>query len=241
MMGYVSARVPPLQGMPGQMGAGMAGAGQDQGSGQNVAVYQPNQNGVITIAPSLKKIAMPAGANANSPTKKGAVKVKQEKIKEEKDAKGGKRKNDSKLDMDIDDGFDDDSDFSDDDDDVKKKGTKRSASGDPKNSGDPRDMTDQQRVERRERNREHAKRSRIRKRVLLDSLQAQLSGLRSVNMKLRQIVVERLPDKAQTILQSCTTEESMLLADDEQEQGMEARSYVHMPMKKCPLHSLLLA
>ena len=38
----------------------------------------------------------------------------------------------------------------------------------------------------RERNREHAKKSRIRKRVLLDLLQDQLSGLRGENVKLRR-------------------------------------------------------
>ena len=41
---------------------------------------------------------------------------------------------------------------------------------------------------RRERNREHAKKSRIRKRVLLDLLQDQLSGLRGENVKLRRYV-----------------------------------------------------
>ena len=39
---------------------------------------------------------------------------------------------------------------------------------------DPRDLTEEQRVERRERNREHAKRSRIRKKFLLESLQDQV-------------------------------------------------------------------
>ena len=38
---------------------------------------------------------------------------------------------------------------------------------------------------RRERNREHAKKSRIRKRLLLDTLSDQLEGLRAENVKLR--------------------------------------------------------
>jgi Basic region leucine zipper len=42
---------------------------------------------------------------------------------------------------------------------------------------DTRELTDQQRLERRERNREHAKRSRLRKKFLLESLQEQIHGL----------------------------------------------------------------
>jgi Basic region leucine zipper len=42
---------------------------------------------------------------------------------------------------------------------------------------DNRELTDQQRLERRERNREHAKRSRLRKKFLLESLQEQIHGL----------------------------------------------------------------
>lgn len=65
----------------------------------------------------------------------------------------------------------------------------------------------------RERNREHAKRSRIRKRVLLETLQDQLSGLREQNIKLRRIVVEKIPKQANKILSECTTTESDLLAN----------------------------
>lgn len=70
---------------------------------------------------------------------------------------------------------------------------------------------------RRERNREHAKKSRIRKRVLLDLLQDQLSALRGENVKLRRVVVDRLPHVASKVFEQCTTEESMLLIDDEDE------------------------
>lgn len=69
----------------------------------------------------------------------------------------------------------------------------------------------------RERNREHAKKSRIRKRVLLDLLQDQLSALRGENVKLRRVVVDRLPHVATKVFEKCTTEESMLLIDDEDE------------------------
>lgn len=52
-------------------------------------------------------------------------------------------------------------------------------------------LTDQQ-VERRERNREHAKRSRIRKKFLLESLQDQMASLRTENTYLRRVVKEKV-------------------------------------------------
>ena len=78
--------------------------------------------------------------------------------------------------------------------------------------GDFKNMTQQQKVERRQRNREHAKSSRIRKKVLLDSLQDQLQLLRVENSLLRQCVADKIPHKAQNILEECTTEESLLLS-----------------------------
>lgn len=102
----------------------------------------------------------------------------------------------------------------------KRKKTKGSA---PANM-DPLTLTEQQKLERRERNREHAKRSRIRKKVLLDLLQDQLSALRSENVKLRRVVVEHIPQHATNILSQCTTEESLLLlSDGEDEDGGGAK------------------
>eukprot|EP01033_Poteriospumella_lacustris_P015069 gene15069-10780_t len=76
-----------------------------------------------------------------------------------------------------------------------------------------RDIQEYHRHERRERNREHAKRSRVRKKLLLDSLQDQLLALRQQNVLLRQAVTERLPpSQAAKILTDCTTPESNLLA-----------------------------
>lgn len=74
-----------------------------------------------------------------------------------------------------------------------------------------KNLTDEQRVERRERNREHAKRSRIRKKFLLESLLEQVQDLRSENKTLRASIKE-LPD-AYAILNECSTEESLLLTD----------------------------
>lgn len=72
-------------------------------------------------------------------------------------------------------------------------------------------LSDCQRVERRERNREHAKRSRIRKKLLLDTLQYQLAALRQENIHLRRVIAERIPSKAAQILNDSTIMESNLL------------------------------
>lgn len=85
---------------------------------------------------------------------------------------------------------------------------------------DTKGLTAQQRLERRERNREHAKQSRIRKKVMLDTLQDQLTALRSENTKMRRIVAERIPQHAQAILERCTTEESRLLETESDGEAM---------------------
>eukprot|EP00586_Coscinodiscus_wailesii_P019063 CAMPEP_0172517764 /NCGR_PEP_ID=MMETSP1066-20121228/287812_1 /TAXON_ID=671091 /ORGANISM="Coscinodiscus wailesii, Strain CCMP2513" /LENGTH=514 /DNA_ID=CAMNT_0013299927 /DNA_START=17 /DNA_END=1561 /DNA_ORIENTATION=- len=61
-------------------------------------------------------------------------------------------------------------------------------------------LTDQQKLERRERNREHAKRSRLRKKFLLESLQGQIHGLQSEIDTLKNIIKRELPDKAELLL-----------------------------------------
>lgn len=63
-------------------------------------------------------------------------------------------------------------------------------------------LTDQQKVERRERNRKHAKRSRLRKKFLLESLQEQINGLQSEIESLKDIIKKECPDKAEKLLQS---------------------------------------
>jgi len=62
-------------------------------------------------------------------------------------------------------------------------------------------LTEQQKIERRERNREHAKRSRLRKKFLLESLQEQIHGLQSDIENLKNIVRRELPEKADSLLQ----------------------------------------
>ncbi len=62
-------------------------------------------------------------------------------------------------------------------------------------------LTDQQKVERRERNRKHAKRSRLRKKFLLESLQEQISGLQSEIDSLKDVIRRECPDKAESLLE----------------------------------------
>jgi len=65
-----------------------------------------------------------------------------------------------------------------------------------------RKMSDKQKVERRERNREHAKRSRIRKKFLLESLQQSVSLLKEENEKLRNSIRAHLPEEADELLKA---------------------------------------
>jgi len=70
-------------------------------------------------------------------------------------------------------------------------------------------MSDQQIAERRQRNREHAKRSRVRKKFMLESLQEQVRGLQKENVELRMIIQEKIPEKAQKIIASCCSKNSL--------------------------------
>lgn len=63
-----------------------------------------------------------------------------------------------------------------------------------------KDLTEKQKIERRERNREHAKRSRLRKKFLLESLQEQIHELEDQMQKLKDAIVAELPDKANQII-----------------------------------------
>lgn len=66
--------------------------------------------------------------------------------------------------------------------------------------GDGKELTEQQKLERRERNREHAKRSRLRKKFLLESLQDQIHGLEEQLEGLKNAIKTELPDKAEHII-----------------------------------------
>ena len=75
-------------------------------------------------------------------------------------------------------------------------------------------MSDQAVAERRQRNREHAKRSRVRKKFMLESLQEQVASLQRENQRLRMLVQDNVPEHAQMIISQCCTS-SPLFGDTE--------------------------
>lgn len=79
-------------------------------------------------------------------------------------------------------------------------------------------MSDQAIAERRQRNREHAKRSRVRKKFMLESLQEEVSKLQRENQTLRLLIQESIPEHAQEIIAECCAK-NPLFADDEQEES----------------------
>jgi PAS domain S-box-containing protein len=60
-------------------------------------------------------------------------------------------------------------------------------------------------TERRQRNREHAKRSRVRKKFMLESLQEDVRALQRENNRLRMLVQEHVPEQAMQIITECCT------------------------------------
>ena len=77
---------------------------------------------------------------------------------------------------------------------------KRSAEDAGLKEDDSKELTEQQKLERRERNREHAKRSRLRKKFLLESLQDQIHGLEEQLEGLKNAIKQEMPDKAERII-----------------------------------------
>jgi PAS domain S-box-containing protein len=71
---------------------------------------------------------------------------------------------------------------------------------DEDNDGAP--LTDKQKLERRERNREHAKRSRLRKKFLLESLQEEIHGMQEQLDAMKDVLRRELPPlKAEAVIQ----------------------------------------
>jgi len=83
--------------------------------------------------------------------------------------------------------------------------------------GFQRSMTEEQKVERRERNREHAKRSRVRKKFLLESLQLSVRALEEENDKLRYAIKEHLKGDADELLSRCSLGGPSVIATDPRE------------------------
>jgi len=89
---------------------------------------------------------------------------------------------------------------------------KRKSASSPSSSSAPGDaaagsipvaeLTEEQKLERRQRNREHAKRSRLRKKFLLESLQEQIHGLEEQLDSFKNAVKKEIPEKAEEIINS---------------------------------------
>jgi PAS domain-containing protein len=73
-------------------------------------------------------------------------------------------------------------------------------SGDDAAGSGNKELTEEQRIERRERNREHAKRSRLRKKFLLESLQEQIHGLEEQIEGLKKALKQEAPQRAEEII-----------------------------------------
>lgn len=86
-------------------------------------------------------------------------------------------------------------------------------------------MSDQAVAERRQRNREHAKRSRVRKKFMLESLQEQVSSLQVENQRLRTLIQDNVPEHAQKIISECCSE-STLFGDKTRAAAEEKRAAV---------------
>lgn len=75
------------------------------------------------------------------------------------------------------------------------------------NNPDPSEegMSEEAITERRQRNREHAKRSRVRKKFMLESMQEEVRELQRENHRLRMLVQEQIPEHAMQIISECCT------------------------------------
>ena len=92
-------------------------------------------------------------------------------------------------------------------------------------------MSEQAIAERRQRNREHAKRSRVRKKFMLESLQEQVKQLQKENVELRMIVQQKIPLHAQQIITECCSS-NPLFSDPNEAVGPTGRKN---PRKKLHL------
>lgn len=81
-------------------------------------------------------------------------------------------------------------------------------------------LSEQAVAERRQRNREHAKRSRVRKKFLLESLQAEVRELQIENDNLRMVIQSKIPQHAQQIINECC-QKSPLFEDEKSGESKE--------------------
>ena len=73
-------------------------------------------------------------------------------------------------------------------------------------------LTEEAKLQRREKNREHAKRSRVRKKFLLESLQQCVHALEDENNNLNGAVRKHLPEDANKLLEWCMVEVPSVIA-----------------------------
>ncbi|GAX13918.1 hypothetical protein FisN_5Lh181 [Fistulifera solaris] len=87
---------------------------------------------------------------------------------------------------------------------VEKKRSAKDADLDNSNNDeeDSKELTEAQKLERRERNREHAKRSRLRKKFLLESLQEQIHELEEQITGLKDAIKTEIPHRADAIIKT---------------------------------------
>lgn len=100
-------------------------------------------------------------------------------------------------------------------------------------------LTEVQKVERRERNREHAKRSRLRKKFLLESLQEQIEGLQSEISALRGIIKSELPDRASALLKSLGGDGDDSGSDDPSQPKKGSYTPIPLPSGFGPVKTLM--
>lgn len=92
-------------------------------------------------------------------------------------------------------------------------------------------------AERRQRNREHAKRSRVRKKFMLEALQEQVRELQRENRDLRMLVQEHIPEHAMQIITECDSGKHVLFEaevngeDSEAKEGKQLERTDHVLMQ----------
>lgn len=113
---------------------------------------------------------------------------------------------------DSDNGSVDEDDCSDEGDDIEVGGEKKKRKRIRPNQSN---MTENQKTERRERNREHAKRSRVRKKYHLESLQTSVKAIEEENEKLKDAIRQHCDsEQVEKLLASCVVDELSVLASD---------------------------
>jgi PAS domain S-box-containing protein len=85
-------------------------------------------------------------------------------------------------------------------------------------------VSEQAVAERRQRNREHAKRSRVRKKFMLESLQEQVMSLQKENVELRMLIQEKIPEHAQQIIAECCNNSTVFTDPGAADSGGDSKS-----------------